>query len=51
MKHEEAANRLAELGNPTRLAIYRYLVKAGHEGLPVGHSDFHCGINPREDPI
>ena len=37
MKHEEAANRLAELGNSTRLAIFRYLVKAGHEGVPVGH--------------
>jgi ArsR family transcriptional regulator len=37
MKHEDAANRLAELGNSTRLAIFRYLVKAGHEGVPVGH--------------
>ena len=37
MKHEDAANRLAELGNTTRLAIFRYLVKAGHEGVPVGH--------------
>ncbi len=36
MKHDDAANRLAELGNTTRLAIFRYLVKAGHEGVPVG---------------
>ena len=36
MKHDDAANRLAELGNTTRLAIFRYLVKAGHEGAPVG---------------
>ena len=36
MKHEDAANRLAELGNTTRLAIFRYLVKAGHDGVPVG---------------
>lgn len=36
MKHEDAANRLAELGNTTRLAIFRYLVKAGHDGIPVG---------------
>ena len=36
MKHEDAANRLAELGNTTRLAIFRYLVKAGYEGAPVG---------------
>ena len=37
MKHKDAANRLAELGNTTRLAIFRYLVKAGHDGVPVGH--------------
>lgn len=36
MKHDDAANRLAELGNKTRLAIFRYLVKAGHEGVPIG---------------
>jgi DNA-binding transcriptional ArsR family regulator len=37
MDHEEAAKRLAELGNSTRLAIFRYLVKVGHDGVPVGH--------------
>jgi len=36
MKHKDAANRLAELGNVTRLAIFRYLVKAGHDGASVG---------------
>jgi len=36
MKHETAAKRLAELGNSTRLAIFRYLVKAGHDGVSVG---------------
>lgn len=36
MTHDDAANRLAELGNSTRLAIFRYLVKAGHDGVPVG---------------
>lgn len=36
MNHEDAANRLAELGNTTRLAIFRYLVKAGHDGVSVG---------------
>lgn len=30
------AKRLAELGNTTRLSIFRILVKAGREGLPVG---------------
>ena len=36
MNDELAAKRLAELGNVTRLAIFRLLVKAGHDGLPVG---------------
>jgi len=36
MKHEDAAKRLAELGNNTRLAVFRYLVKAGHDGASVG---------------
>src|SRR5437762_2265549 len=33
---EDAAARLEALGNPTRLAIYRLLVRAGDGGLPVG---------------
>jgi ArsR family transcriptional regulator len=36
MELETASKRLAELGNPTRLSIFRYLVKIGHEGAPVG---------------
>ncbi|WP_211825091.1 ArsR/SmtB family transcription factor [Kistimonas asteriae] len=36
MNDELAAKRLAELGNVTRLAIFRLLVQAGHGGLPVG---------------
>ncbi|MCW9033087.1 MAG: helix-turn-helix domain-containing protein [Rhodospirillales bacterium] len=36
MKHDDAAKTLAELGNSTRLAIFRFLVKAGPEGAPVG---------------
>ncbi|MDC9612960.1 metalloregulator ArsR/SmtB family transcription factor [Xenorhabdus khoisanae] len=36
MKHEEVAESLAELGNTHRLAIFRYLVKAGHQGASVG---------------
>ncbi len=37
MKLEEAASQLEALGNPTRLNIYRILVRAGETGLPVGH--------------
>ena len=35
MKVEHAAQQLAQLGHTTRLGIYRTLVKAGAEGLPV----------------
>ncbi|MCX7319113.1 MAG: helix-turn-helix domain-containing protein [Hyphomicrobiales bacterium] len=36
MKIEDAAARLEALGNPTRLRIYRALVRAGRAGMPVG---------------
>jgi len=36
MKIDDAAARLEALGNPTRLKIYRMLVRAGHAGMPVG---------------
>ncbi|MFT5706768.1 MAG: ArsR family transcriptional regulator [Oceanospirillaceae bacterium] len=36
MKIDIAAKRLAELGHTTRLGIFRYLVKGGHQGVPVG---------------
>ena len=36
MKLEIAAKRLAELGNSTRLQIFKLLVRAGTKGMPVG---------------
>jgi ArsR family transcriptional regulator len=36
MKTDDAAARLEALGNPTRLQIYRALVRAGEVGLAVG---------------
>ncbi|WP_137390208.1 ArsR/SmtB family transcription factor [Rhodoligotrophos defluvii] len=36
MNVEEAAKQLEALGNPTRLQVYRTLVRAGGAGLPVG---------------
>jgi ArsR family transcriptional regulator len=36
MKLETAARQLEALGNSTRLTIYRTLVRAGPNGLPVG---------------
>lgn len=36
MKTDDAAARLEALGNPTRLQVYRALVRAGDAGMPVG---------------
>src|SRR3954469_18731811 len=36
MKIDDASARLEALGNPTRLRIYRALVRAGDAGLSVG---------------
>ena len=36
MKIDKAAKALKELGHPTRLSIFRILVKSGQSGLPVG---------------
>jgi len=36
MKIEQVARQLEALGNPTRLKVYRALVRAGDAGLPVG---------------
>jgi ArsR family transcriptional regulator len=36
MKLVDAATQLEALGNPTRLTIYRTLVRVGESGLPVG---------------
>ena len=44
MELDIAAKRLAELGNVTRLCIFRLLVKAGHQGLTVGEIQTHLEI-------
>jgi len=36
MQLEDAAKILKELGHPTRLAIYKRIVRAGHQGIAVG---------------
>lgn len=36
MDLDNAAQALESLGSPTRLAVFRALVKAGPDGLPVG---------------
>jgi len=44
MKLEQAALCLEKLGHPTRLSIFRLLVRAGDEGLPVGRIQAHLGV-------
>lgn len=44
MKVEAAAQQMEALGNPTRLRVYRILVRAGREGLPVGRLQSRLGI-------
>lgn len=44
MENEIAAKKLAELGHMTRLSIFRYLVKVGNQGAPVGQIQEKLGI-------
>ncbi len=44
MELNRAARCLEKLGNPTRLAIFRLLVRGGPEGLPVGVVQERLGI-------
>ena len=44
MKLEKAAKQLEALGSPTRLQVYRTLVRAGDAGLPVGRLQEKLGI-------
>lgn len=44
MNHEKVAASLAELGNSHRLSVFRFLVKAGHDGASVGEIQKELGI-------
>ena len=46
MKLEHAAAHLEALGNPTRLKIYRALIRAGGSGMPVGRLQERLKIAP-----
>jgi ArsR family transcriptional regulator, arsenate/arsenite/antimonite-responsive transcriptional repressor len=46
MKLANAAAQLEALGNPTRLGIYRTLVRVGQSGLPVGQLQASLRIAP-----
>jgi ArsR family transcriptional regulator, arsenate/arsenite/antimonite-responsive transcriptional repressor len=43
----DPARALAALGHEARLAIYRVLVRAGDEGLPIHRIQEHLGGMPR----
>ncbi len=44
MNTEQAARQLDALGSPTRLRVYRTLVRAGQNGLAVGQLQERIGI-------
>ena len=44
MDLDSLAVRLEALGNPTRLRLYRVLVRAGPQGLPVGIVQQRLGL-------
>ena len=46
MKLDDAAARLEALGNPTRLKIYRALVRAGDSGMTVGKLQTRLDVAP-----
>lgn len=45
MKQEIAVKRMAELGHDTRMSVFRLLVKAGNNGLPVGEIQDHLDVS------
>ena len=47
MNIEKASKQLEALGNPTRLQVYRALVRAGDDGLPVGRLQEKLGVAAR----
>ncbi len=46
MDLDSLARRLDALGNPTRLAVFRLLVRAGPEGLATGALSNRLGLAP-----
>ena len=43
MTLDDAAAQLEALGNPTRLKLFRILVKVGEDGIPVGQLQSRLG--------
>ncbi|SNY90321.1 transcriptional regulator, ArsR family [Cohaesibacter sp. ES.047] len=46
METNDAANIFASLSQPTRLDVFRLLIKAGPEGMSSGDLGEHLGVKP-----
>lgn len=46
MKQDYITQTLSELGNETRLAIFRMLVKRGNDGATIGEIGKHLNVPP-----
>ncbi len=44
MELENVAKALKELGHPTRLTVFKRLVRSGHQGMAVGEVQEQLGI-------
>lgn len=44
LTEQRAADGFSALGNPARLQIFRFLVRAGRDGVPVGAIQEHLSI-------
>lgn len=44
MSIEVVAKALKELGHPTRLAVYKFVIRAGQQGVSVGDISNNIGI-------
>ncbi|MGO2333871.1 ArsR/SmtB family transcription factor [Providencia sp.] len=44
MNIDDAAKVLKELGHPTRLQVYKQLIKVGKKGVPVGELQENLGV-------
>lgn len=44
MNEDQAALCLSALGNPTRIRLFRLLVRAGHGGMTVGEVQGRLGV-------
>lgn len=44
--HQSPAQQFAALGNPLRLEVFRFVIRAGREGRPAGEIAQHLDVAP-----